>query len=188
MSDRRSILPWAVAAGAVAALILVVSFILMSDRDTDPAPNSADIAFAQDMTHHHSQAVLMSMVMLERLPPDEVRALAQQIALTQQQEIGVMQGWLLLWKEDTRPGTGADHHAMRGMASDDEIERLRNDPVASARPLFLRLMRSHHVAGIEMARAAKAEVALPASRDLATAMEQAQTLEIAQIDALLPAR
>src|SRR5207248_1199505 len=102
--------------------------------------DDTEIGFAQDMTAHHHQAILM----VARLDPGvdpAVRQLAQQIDQTQRTEIGTMLGWLRLanasptarhpmaWMTDT--DTLAAHHhstpavnAMPGMASMTDLDRL----------------------------------------------------------------
>lgn len=127
----------------------------------------------------------MSMIMLEVAPPGQVRSLAQTIALSQQQEIGILQGWLLLWNRDTRPLS--THHQMPGMASDDDVQQLRTLPPADSERQFLNLMRTHHLAGVLMAEAAELNAQLPSTIIFATSTRLNQQLEIAHLDALLSA-
>lgn len=61
--------------------------------------NALDQAFLEDMTMHHMGAVMMSQMLLNRnlVKHEPVRPFAQQIATSQRQEIGQMQGWLRNW-------------------------------------------------------------------------------------------
>lgn len=72
--------------------------------DRPPADSSVDVGFARDMSEHHSQAVQMAMVEFSRGGDAVIRSIAQDIALGQQQEIGVMYTWLAGWG---RPPTSA---------------------------------------------------------------------------------
>ncbi|SQD97208.1 DUF305 domain-containing protein [Parafrankia sp. BMG5.11] len=65
--------------------------------DRPPADNSVDVGFARDMSEHHSQAVQMAMVEFNHGGNADVRNMAQDIALSQQREIGVMDAWLSGW-------------------------------------------------------------------------------------------
>lgn len=95
---------------------------------TDPAtvdrsdvPGPVDIGFAQDMSVHHSQAI--AMVDAASGNPDPTLAgLANGIKTAQLEEIGQMQGFLLLWDQPLLPTgppmewmhpprQGADHAA-----------------------------------------------------------------------------
>ena len=59
-------------------------------------PNSVDIGFAQDMSTHHEQAVLMSQLALKDGTP-AVTDIAAAILSSQAQEIGALRGWLQVW-------------------------------------------------------------------------------------------
>jgi hypothetical protein len=49
------------------------------------------------MITHHAQAVQMADTVRQKTQNDEIRALATDIVLTQQGEIGQMRGWLEEW-------------------------------------------------------------------------------------------
>jgi uncharacterized protein (DUF305 family) len=71
----------------------------------DPGDGSVDAGFARDMSEHHAQAVQMAMVELRHGQDPQIRAMAQDIALTQEREIGVMSSWLSGWGlSQVRPG------------------------------------------------------------------------------------
>ncbi|OAA25243.1 hypothetical protein UG55_102464 [Frankia sp. EI5c] len=72
--------------------------------DRPPADGSVDVGFARDMSEHHAQAVQMSMVEFSRGGDAAIRSVAQDIALGQQREIGIMSTWLAGWG---RPQTSA---------------------------------------------------------------------------------
>src|SRR5262245_60788609 len=87
--------------GATVALlaILVVWFSVWqrSQRIVAPRERSAEVGFARDMATHHAQAVNLATLLRDRSDDEEMRQLALDIMLTQQAQIGQMQGWLAVW-------------------------------------------------------------------------------------------
>jgi hypothetical protein len=114
------------------------------------------------------------------------------IALTQQGQMGIMQGWLQVWGV---PIAGAKpamawmdqpmDGPMPGMATPGEIERLGQLPPDRVDGLFLRLMIAHHQAAIPMAEAISKRTDQPEVRQLAEAIEQSQRVEIKNMKAML---
>lgn len=78
--------------------------------------------------------------------------------------------------------------AMSGMASAADVSRLQTLPVPQAEVLFLRLMITHHQAGVAMAKAVQPLTDRPEVLALARAIVQAQTAEISALQSLLAAR
>ena len=185
------------AAAGLAAGLLVAGGLLSS---TVPAEGSADAGFARDMQAHHAQAVEMAVLVRERTDDAELRQVALDIELTQQQQQGQMYGWLAVWglpqassapamawaaghgHDDTAAGDGP---AMPGMATRDEVAALRAAEGEAADRLFLELMITHHEGGVAMARSALDLAEQPAVRRLAQAVVDSQTAEIAVLEDLL---
>ena len=67
--------------------------------------NAAADTHARDMSVHHAQAVEMAEIVRDKTQSEEVRLMAADMALTQQGQIGRMQGWLDTWN---LPATGAE--------------------------------------------------------------------------------
>ena len=59
-----------------------------------PGNDSAEAGFARDMIVHHAQAVQMAEIVRDKTKSDSMRLLAADISLTQQAQVGIMQGWL----------------------------------------------------------------------------------------------
>jgi uncharacterized protein (DUF305 family) len=57
-----------------------------------PGNDSAEAGFARDMIVHHAQAVQMAEIIRDKTNSDDMRLLAADISLTQQGQIGIMQG------------------------------------------------------------------------------------------------
>lgn len=166
-----------------------------------------EIAFLQDMTAHHEQALLMAQSLDPGVSPVVAR-LAQQIDDAQRVELGTMLGWLRLagqlpsnpqpmaWMHDAEPrhrhGTpvaaGAPdvpaEHAM-GMATRAELDALAAARGRDAELLFLRLMQRHHYGGVAMAQTADGLLTAGPVKQAAREMITEQTREIGTIGLLL---
>ena len=104
---------------------------------------AAGAGFARDMIVHHGQAVQMAEIIRNKTDSDPMRLLASDISLTQQGQIGIMQGWLQVWglpKTSSEPAMAWMGHPtdgpMPGMAIPDEINRLSQLPPDGADELF----------------------------------------------------
>ncbi len=145
----------------IAAVILMAGFALwLLLRSDTPVDNSAEAGFARDMSMHHIQAVEMALIAQERTEDPEIRVLATDIIITQTGQIGQMRGWLDIWhlppNSADLPMTWMEHPVegrMPGMASPDEVARLRELPEPGMDALFLQLMIVHHQSGVDMAQA-----------------------------------
>lgn len=198
---------------ASAALILLVigaalrPVVLPEKHTTPPILDATEIGFAQDMTAHHQQAILL-VARLDPAVDPQVLRLAQQIDRSQRIEIGTMLGWLRLagaapmsshpmgW---TTAKTAGTHHrsgdtgteqpaAMPGMATMTELNRLAAAHGREAEVLFLQLMYRHHQGGISMARAADQEIASGPVKEQARAMVVSQSEETGLIALMLNQR
>src|SRR5215208_3759053 len=153
--QNRPLLLLAVVSVLAAGVALALLF-----ASVPPGNDSAEAGFARDMIVHHAQAVQMAEIVRERTQSDSMRLLAADISLTQQGQIGIMQGWLQAWG---LPITGSEpamawmghptDGLMPGIATPDELDSLFKLPPDRADVLFLRLMISHHEAAIPMAEA-----------------------------------
>ncbi len=148
------------ALGILAIIAVGVAVLAWQLWPRDPGGDSAEAGFLRDMYTHHSQAVGMGMIIRDRTEDPELEALATDIALTQSTQMGTMLGYLDLWGiplGSSEPAMAWMGHPteglMPGMATSEDIERLRTLPVAEAEVLFLELMIRHHQGGVEMAEA-----------------------------------
>ena len=179
---------------ALAALILGAALGFWGGRQSmrPPAEDSAEVGFARDMASHHAQAVNMAQLLYDRTDDSDMRLLALDIMLTQQAQIGQMHGWLRVWERPLAssdpamtwlgmPTTGL----MPGMATEDEINRLRELEGIEADGLFLQLMIPHHRAGVEMTNAVLNYTERPEVIALAQSIANSQTNEITLMQSLL---
>ena len=178
---------------AVVALFGLALWLWLSGRP--PGDSSAEAGFARDMIVHHSQAVEMAEIMRDKTRSEEVRILATDIALTQQAQIGQMQGWLAVWGlpvTSTEPAMAWMGHPMDGpmpgMATPEEVNRLGTLPPDKADALFLKLMIPHHKAALGMTEAVLQETDRPEVEELAGAISTSQRAEIAVMEEMLRER
>jgi uncharacterized protein (DUF305 family) len=180
----------AVLAAAFVAMFGLAVWLYLSDRE--PGNDSPEAGFARDMMVHHAQAVEMAEIVRDKTESEEIRVLATDIALTQQAQIGQMQGWLAVWglpATGTEPAMAWMGHPtegrMPGMATPEEINRLRNATPDEADELFLRLMIPHHQAALGMSRAILQETDRPEVEELAGAILASQEAEISTMEDML---
>ncbi|GAA4186088.1 DUF305 domain-containing protein [Streptosporangium oxazolinicum] len=150
-------------------LVTAVVLLLVMGRTATPTDASAEAGFARDMSVHHAQAVEMSFIARDGSQDDALRRLAYDIIVTQTAQRGIFTGWLQQWgltSSSERPamawmtGHGGGGHAvtpdapaaMPGMASEAELERLREATGKDQEVLFLQLMIRHHEGGVQMGR------------------------------------
>lgn len=192
--------------GATLGLLLGRAEVL-SERP--PQPGAVDIGFSQDMSVHHHQAVTMGNWVREHSGDSHVRQIGFDIASAQQGQVGMMEGWLTLWEEPRQPpgevmtwmqepghnhGQGgaaqgdAGEAPMPGMATSEELERMRSLSGTELDVYFLQLMHRHHLGGIEMAEYAVDNAQIPAVRSLAERMLDSQGSEITIMENMLAER
>ncbi len=183
-----------------------------------PGDSSVAAGFARDMTDHHAQAVDMATIIGQRTKSPQIRTLATDIALTQTNQMGQMQGWLNQWglslgrtgppmqwmtqqRMDMAHASGTKLPAMDpalmrlqpdgrmpGLATAAQVRQLTTLPPDRADVLFLQLMIAHHRAGVAMARMAQALTGVGVVDRLAAAMVTDQQNEIDQMTQMLAAR
>ena len=164
------------------------------------ADDGADAGFARDMQAHHAQAVEMALAVRDTSANEEIRAIAYDIATTQQHQSGQMFAWLQEWglpQAGPEPpmawmtaGTGehgtahqgrpaaAPEERMEGMATPEQLQALRSASGADADRLFADLMIRHHQGGVAMATAALNLAQTARVRDFAAGLVEAQNAEI----------
>lgn len=222
--SRRPWLTVAVAllsAVALLALGIVIGSAAVDDRGGAPSaaqrPSAVDVGFSRDMRDHHAQAVEMSLMVRDATDDPEIRRLALDVMLTQQQQLGQMYGWLASWGETQTSSdapmawmtdgagsgmsgggmAGMNHDSqsqpmqetsMPGMATPQEMRRLKSARGLEAERLYLQLMIPHHRAAVAMAQAAAESASQPYVRRLAQSIVNSQTSELDVLRSLLAAR
>ncbi|MEY2581990.1 MAG: hypothetical protein QOE09_1839 [Ilumatobacteraceae bacterium] len=185
-----------VLAVAIAVLFGALGWVIGNNRAI-PDPNATDIGFLQDMRTHHEQGVNLSFYYLS-LPGTNgnLRVIAREIVFDQSIDIGRMIELLrqfgaketnesdvaMTWMHEPTP-----IDRMPGLASSADIDRLLASSGTAADKLFVDLMIAHHQGGLHMAQYALDHANVIEVRRLAYSMITAQTDEINEMRALIPA-
>ena len=182
--------------GAITALFVALTLTACgtttpesTEEESTAIFNEADVMFAQMMIPHHTQAVEMSDIILEK---DGISAetieLADQIKAEQQPEIEQLEGFLDEWGvEPMSEDMSAMDHSMPGMMTDDDLNALFDAEGSEAERLFLEHMTEHHEGAIDMANTEISDGENAEAIELAESIVTAQEEEIAQMDELLAA-
>lgn len=161
----------------------------------EPTYTEADVAFAQNMIPHHEQALVMIDLVDARADGADLRKLTERMAISQQDEIAQLEGWLTDRGEE-QPGAhhehGGGHHGlMPGMLTDAELAQLRGARGARFDRLFLQYMIRHHEGAVIMVQGLLNEAAggqEPAIFQLAQHIASDQAIEISRMKHLLVER
>lgn len=170
-----------------------------ADRPAEPGP--IDIGFAQHMSVHHDQALLMVRLYLHN-HQTELAGFAATVHDAQLLELGQMRGWLTLWGEPLAPreasmdwmlmgsrppdakltnyllACAASSSGMPGMATSDELQALTDATGPQRDQQFLQLLARHHEGGLPMLEFAAREARLEPVRQLAQRMLNEQVGEM----------
>jgi len=197
--------------GLLAVLLTVVIVpATMADAPIEGRIGRAEVRFMEGMIDHHQMAIDMALDCLAREDvSDTLRAECQAVIDSQQPEIEQMQAWLLAWYNvDYSPHAMADMMEMMGddMGGMDSMEGMPSTDPAMMMGMFagfnrlegaeyetawLESMIDHHDDAIHMSERLLERDADSAGhaelRDMAQAIINAQTEEIARYEDLLTA-
>ena len=196
------------ASGLLAVLLFGVALgMFLTGGAAQLKGGAVDVGFAQDMSVHHRQAVLMAGQARDRSTDPAIRLIAFDIETNQLQQIGQMQGWLSLWNAASLPngrymtwmadtssmpgmahGTGPGVATMPGMASAADLQRLQALSGGPFDVLFLQLMLRHHQGGTPMAQYAAEHAESPQVRNLAEKIVISQGAESDYLTQLIAQR
>lgn len=120
-----------------------------------PRISDADVKFIQGMIGHHAQALEMTELLKTRTQSEDMKKLGERIAVSQADEITMMQQWLRdhgkpVPDEHAHHGQGAA--LMPGMLTADEMARLAAARGPEFDRLFLTYMIKHHQGALIMVK------------------------------------
>lgn len=147
---------------------------------------AADVRFMQGMISHHAQALEMTALVPSRTLREEMRKLSQRIALSQEDEIGMMQTWLRVRGQEA-PAAHV-HEVMPGMLTAGEMDRLAGARGAEFDRLFLEGMIKHHDGALVMVKDLFASPAAAQDSEIfafASDVDTDQRMEIERMGAML---
>jgi uncharacterized protein (DUF305 family) len=159
---------------------------------TKETPNSADVDYMTTMIPHHQQAAVMTELVAEKATDEQVRAIAERIAVSQDAEVKLMGTWLTKYGKPV-PGNDvsghgghgtAEHASMPGMATAEQLNQLRAATGAEFEKMFLKLMIAHHQGALTMAEAQLSGGVETKAQELAQEVITGQSAEIERMRAL----
>lgn len=133
----------------VIGLMLVTGFALLQttgEENESSDFNRNDLMFMNMMIVHHDQAIEMAELSENRTSNEKILELSNNISEAQTRENEQMTEWMNELGYRTM-----SHHPMAGMASEEEMQQLRNSNGLEFNELFSKLMIEHHRGGIAMA-------------------------------------
>ena len=170
------------------------SRVITAEEASDLAALSyslGDIQFLRGMIPHHSQAKEMSALAQDRTNNTIVLAVAARITLSQDDEISMMQGWLVDQGLDA-PSEDVHHQPgferMKGMLSDEQMEELAASSGPEFDRLYLEYMIDHHQGALDMVEMLldqRGSVQDPLLYEFTSDLTSDQTSEIERMDLLL---
>ena len=170
------------------------SRVITAEEASDLAALSyslGDIQFLRGMIPHHSQAKEMSALAQDRTNNTIVLAVAARITLSQDDEISMMQGWLVDQGLDA-PSEDVHHQPgferMKGMLSDEQMEELAASTGPEFNRLYLEYMIDHHQGALDMVEMLldqRGSVQDPLLYEFTSDLTSDQTSEIERMDLLL---
>ncbi|SFP96148.1 Uncharacterized conserved protein, DUF305 family [Amycolatopsis arida] len=154
--------------------------------------NEADVRFLTMMIPHHRQAITMTDMVEGRVNDPRVRAIAERIAVAQDGEIALMEGWLA---EHGEPVPAEEHGShghhehgaselMPGMATPEQLSALRAASGPEFDRMFLDLMITHHEGALTMAEEVLAHGVNVRVQQLAQDVVTGQSAEIDRMRAV----
>ena len=157
-----------------------------SSSDSAATFNDQDVVFAQSMVVHHSQAIDMSQMILDKDGIDpSVTELAQDIKDAQGPEIDQLSGFLERWGAPAQMEGMDSMRGMDGVMSEEDIADLDAATGTEASRLFLEQMTVHHVGAVEMAQVQVDEGEDPDATALAEKIIEDQNAELELMEELL---
>lgn len=172
----------------IAGLAVVTAVSLMACGTAGTSEfNADDVMFAQMMIPHHEQAILLAEMAVD---PDvgagaSIIELASRIEEAQGPEIQLMTDLLEALGEDVSMG-GMDHGSMmKGMLSTDELDQIAMLRGPEFDVAWATAMIAHHEGAVAMAEDVLASGKNPDIDELARAIIDSQTAEIAELKAII---
>lgn len=141
-----------------------------------PDPNQArfEVHFMQKMIDHHTMAIEMSEVCLERAIHDPLRSMCEKMIMDQMQEIEKMQTWLMNWY-------GVSYSPQMDQQDQQKVMKLMNYEGETFEIRFMQMMIQHHKKAIRMSETCLEKAYHPRLLNLCGKMIETQSQEIAQM-------
>jgi len=161
-----------------ATLVGAGSFALAPAQAAAPAPDAAraefEVDFLRTMIDHHSMAVEMAGICLDKAVHPQLRSLCRSIVASQSAQITDMQSWLQNWY-------GIDYEPMMSPADASMMAELAATSGPAFDRLFMQMMIEHHRTAIREATTCLRNAYHPELRRLCRDIVTSQSREVAQM-------
>lgn len=181
MTDQGRRTAAVVAAVAIAFFSVLVVSSLRSNGQRAGGRTDTDGAFIAAMVSHHSAAVQMAQIALDRSKRRDVKRLAQQIVASQTEEMGTLRMIHQRLFGAPLSTMSSDHGAMSGMSGEMGAAPAELQAAPEFDRAFLDAMLPHHEDAIRMARLELANGRDPPLRRLARSIVDVQSREITEM-------
>ncbi len=171
--------------GALAAVIIiaiVAGVALIGGGDDEAQASEIDGAFVAEMKPHHESAIEMAEIAEERFQHPEIEKLAGEIIASQSDEIDTLEA---IHERLYGEPIGEMSHGSMGMSEEEMGMEMDAGELETADPFdraFIDMMVPHHQSAILMARIELAEGEDEEAKSLATAIIDAQSREIDEMN------
>jgi uncharacterized protein (DUF305 family) len=161
-----------------------------ASSETTDAKTPADVDFATGMIPHHGQAIEMSDLALTKAQNEKVKDLAQRVKAGQQPEIDTLSTMLTAWGEPVPAATGHSgsmpgmDHGDSSMMTAEQMSQMESASGAEFDRMWVDMMLAHHQGAVRMAEEELREGGNDKAKQLAQAIVDAQTKEIAELQTL----
>lgn len=173
-------------AALIAAAMLAITVAACGGGDEeagggeDAGFNGTDVSFSAQMIPHHEHGVEMAELAVETSDNPQIQELAGEIAETQEQEIGELQGFLETFGAEPATPPGAVMERNASIAA--ELEQASGEEFDQA---FLERMSAHHSGAVQMSSIEVEGGEFPETVALAEEISATQLEEIAEMQVLM---
>ncbi len=170
------------ALGAVIIIAIVAAVALIGGGDDEAQASEIDGAFVAEMKPHHESAIEMAEIAEQRFQHPEIEQLAGEIIASQSEEIDTMES---IHERLYGEPIGEISHGSMGMSEEEMGMEMDAGELETAEPFdraFIDMMIPHHQSAILMARVELAEGEDEEAKSLATAIIDAQSREIEEMN------
>jgi uncharacterized protein (DUF305 family) len=138
-----------------------------------------DLQFIDTMSEHHSSAITMAKIAVEKAQYPELKAFARKVIAAQQKENEQMKSWRAGWYKESPPALNMELPGMEGSMMG--MEGLQGATGREFDLMFIEMMMPHHAGAVTMAKDAASRAEHSEIKNLAGKIILDQQREIEQM-------
>jgi uncharacterized protein (DUF305 family) len=163
---------------AALAVLITITPTLALDPAPDIGTAKYEVRFMEDMIDHHTMALHMAMMCLDKAIHQELKTLCSQIQTVQNTEIAVMQGWLQQWYSVSYTAQMSNGHMQ-------QMHRMHMMSATEFEMEFLKMMIRHHWGAVVQSAICVDRAYHEELREMCRSIILAQTAEIQRMRTML---